>query len=339
MRQFKHLSLTERELLYGWQKEGIKIREIARRLGRQHSSLLRELQRNRVGKGRKAREYFNQPYMPALADEKAIKRALRQRQKAPLKNPAVFLYVREHLVYPYYWTPEEIHGKLSLEHPDQSIGTETIYQYIYSKKGRRYKLWRYLPNGRKKRMTKGGRRVQRDGRIADAISIDLRPEIVSSRARGGDWESDNLGGKTTDKTALSVTVERVTRYTILNKLSNRLASTKRGVLVRRLGVYPNQLRLTLTVDNGSENTEHMKLSEELQMMVYFCHAYHSWEKGSVENINQMMRRFIPKGTSIDDITEERINEIERILNNTPRKCLGYLTPQEKMLQLLQSGST
>lgn len=339
MRQFKHLSLTERELLYGWQKEGIKIREIARRLGRQHTSLLRELKRNRVGKGRKAREYFNQPYMPALADEKARKRAVKQRQKAPLKNPEVFLYVREHLVYPYYWTPEEIHGKLSLEHPEQSIGTETIYQYIYSKKGRRYKLWRYLPNGRKKRMTKGGRRVQRDGRIPEAISIDLRPEIVSSRARGGDWESDNLGGKTTDKTALSVTVERVTRYTILNKLSNRLASTKRDVLVRRLGVYPNQLRLTLTVDNGSENTEHMKLSEELQMMVYFCHAYHSWEKGSVENINQRIRRFIPKGTSIDDITEERINEIERILNNTPRKCLGYLTPQEKMLQLLQSGST
>lgn len=339
MRRFKHLSLSERELMYGWQKEGVSIREIARRLGRSHSSLLRELKRNRVGKGKKAREYFNQPYMPVLADEKAQKRALKQRQKAPLKNPAIFLYVRKHLVYPYYWTPEEIVGKLPLDHLDLSICTESIYQYIYSKKGKRYKLWRYLPNGRKKRMKKGGRRVQRNGRIPDAISIDLRPEVVSLRARGGDWESDNIGGKTTDKTALSVTVERLTRYTILSKLTNRLAAAKRDALVRRLGMYPKKLRLTLTVDNGAENSEHRQLKEELEMMVYFCHAYHSWEKPTVENTNQRLRRFIPKGTSIDDIPVEKIKEIERILNNTPRKCLGYLTPHEKMLQLLQSGIT
>ena len=106
--------------------------------------------------------------------------------------------------------------------------------------------------------------------------------------------------------------------------------------MRRLGIFPPHLRLTLTQDNGSENAEHKQLAQELQMLVYFCHAYHSWEKGGVENTNLRIRRFIPKGTSIDTLDAGFIKQIEWILNHTPRKCLGYLTSQEKMLQLLQS---
>lgn len=331
----------ERELLYGWRKENVSLREIGRRLGRDHTSLSDELRRNRVGRGRRKHEYFNQPYIPALADEKARKRSLKQRQKAPLKEPGIFLYVREHLVDPYFWTPEQISGKLPLEHPGKSISIETIYQYIYSPKGRKYKLWIYLTYQKKRRQKTHGRGVQRTslGKIPGSISIDLRPEIVSSRSRGGDWETDNLGGKQTDETALSVSVERLSRYTILTKLENRLAVTKKDALVRRLGVFPQDLRLTLTADNGSENSEHLAISQDLKLTMYFCHAYRSWEKGGVENINLRIRRFIPKGTSIDTLDEKFIKQVEWILNNTPRKCLGYLTPQEKMLQLLQSSTS
>lgn len=174
-------------------------------------------------------------------------------------------------------------------------------------------------------------------KIPASISIDLRPEVVSLRSRVGDWETDNLGGKLTDDTALSVTVERLTRFTILTKLTDRLAVTKKDALVRRLGIFPKQARLTLTTDNGSENSQHQEISHDLELTMYFCHAYHSWEKGTVENTNKRIRRFIKKGTSIDSVSERRIKQIEWILNNTPRKCLGYLTPQEKMLELLKSS--
>lgn len=325
-------------MLFGWRKGGISLREIGRRLGRDHTSLSDELKNNKTGKGKRSHELFNQEYLPGLAHEKALKRAVKQRTKAPLKEPLIFLYVREHLRKPYFWTPEQISGKLPLEHPAKSISIETIYQYIYSKGAKRYKLWAYLTVQRKKRMKQNGRTVHRESKIPSSISIDLRPEAVSLRSRGGDWETDNLGGKLTDKTALSVTIERLSRYTILSKLSNRLAVTKKDALVRRLGIFPKEARLTLTTDNGSENSQHLQISHDLELTVYFCHAYHSWEKGSVENINKRIRRFIPKGQSIDTVSKRRIKQIEWILNNTPRKCLGYLTPQEKMLELLKSST-
>jgi len=336
---YKHLSLEEREKIFCWNEQGVSLKEIGKRLKRADTTIAKELKRNRSGKGHRKHEYFNAPYLPATAQQKAEKRASKQRQKAPLKEPLVFLYVRGHLRKPYFWTPEQISGKLPLEYPGKSISVETIYSYIYSRPAKRYKLWQLLTCARKKRMKKNGRTVHREQQIPGSISIDLRSEIVSLRSRVGDWETDNLGGKTTDKTALSVTVERLSRYTILSKLTDRLAVTKKDALIRRLGVIPKEARLTLTTDNGSENSGHKEISEQLCLTMYFCHAYHSWEKGSVENINKRIRRFIPKGMSIDTVSKTRIKSIEWILNNTPRKCLGYLTPQEKMVQLLNSSTT
>lgn len=247
--------------------------------------------------------------------------------------------MRIHLREPFGWSPEVIAGTLRLDHPGESIHHETIYRYIYSQrfKTRGMKLWQYLTYQRKRRMKKGGRAVQRNSKIPEAKSIDLRPEIVSQRVRGGDWETDNLGGPKTDKTALSVTTERLSRLTHLDKLKDKKAATKRKTLTKQLRKYPDKLKLTLTEDNGPENTEHLKLTDDVKIDVFFCHAYHSWEKGGVENINQRLRikRYIPKGTSIDSLTEKEIKRIEYRLNSTPRKCLGYLTPYEKMEQLRQ----
>lgn len=327
--KYKHLSLEEREKLYYLKGQGLSLRDIGELLGRKHSSLSRELKRNRTGKGKRSNEYLIFEYIPCKAQIKSDKRAIKQRIKAPLKETLIWLYVREHLRKPFNWTPDEISKRLPLEHKGKYICTESIYQYIYSKKAKKYKLWKLLPNARKYRMKKLGRKIHRDGKIPGSISIDLRPGVVSGRKQFGHWETDNIIGKQTDKSALSVTVERLTRYTILSKVQ-RSAGSKTNHLVERMLNYSKQARLTLTVDNGSENSYHYQITTLTGIKIYFCHAYHSWEKGTVENTNQRIRRFIPKGLSIDQISDEYIRSLEEKLNNTPRKCLGYLTPKERM---------
>ncbi len=328
MNKYKHLSLEEREKYYALKEQGLSLREIGRRLSRSHSTFVRE----------KRNAKYGTVYIPCKAQGKADKRGVKQRTKAPLKEPLIFLYVREHLRAPYYWTPEQISGRLKLDYPEKSITPETIYSYIYTRKNRRYKLWEYLTFARKKRMKKGGRTVHRESRIKGAVSIDLRPEEVNSRNTPGHFETDNLGGKTTDKTALSVTAERLARLVLLSKLKNRSANVKSQVLIKRLQPFPQKIMKTITEDNGLENTNHEQVADALKVDIYFCHSYHSWEKGTVENTNLRIRRFIPKGTSIDTISEKKIKQIEVIMNSTPRKCLGYLTPYERMEQL-QNGIT
>ena len=330
---YKHLSLEEREKLVAFQEAGLSLREVAKMLGRSHSSLSRELRRNKTGLGKRSREYLIFNYIPCKAHGKAIKRGIKQRTKAPLKETLIWLYVREHLRSPFNWTPEEISGRLPKIHPGKSICTEAIYQYIYSRAGRKYKLWKLLVNSRKKRMKKGGRLVRRASKIPFAVSIEKRPEVVSLRTEIGHWETDNVTGKQTDKFALSVTVERVTRLTILSLISKGAAS-KTDSLIKRLTEYPSNTRLTLTADNGPENTNHQEITSNLGLAVFFCHAYASWERGTVENTNGRIRRYIPKGKSLDNLTDNQIKELEYKLNSTPRKCIGFLTPYEKMMEVL-----
>jgi IS30 family transposase len=256
---------------------------------------------------------------------------VKQRYKAPLKNPAIFLYVRKHLREDG-WSPETIAGRLPIDHPELSICHETIYQYIYAKRttSRGMDLEQYLTLKRKRRMKQNGRSVRRHSKIPEAVSIDLRPKGVQKRKQLGHWETDNVIGKQTDKTALSVTVERKTRFTIITKLQDRTAATKTTALVNRLQAYVTR---TLTTDNGAENTNHQKLAHALNLSMYFCHPYHSWEKGTVENTNGRIRRYIPKSVSIDPITEAYIASLEKKLNATPRKCLQYKTPYEMMSKL------
>ena len=327
MKQYKQLTLVEREELYGMQKQGMSLRTIAARLGRSHTSLSRELRRN-IKYGR---EYFSNTYLPCKAQKLAERRKAKQRRKAPLKNPATFLYVREHLREDG-WSPEVIAGRIRIDKPGLSICHETIYNYIYAKrlKSRGMHLEQYLTLRRKRRMKQNGRSVRRISKIPEAVSIDLRPKSVEARKRVGHWETDNVIGCQTDTSALSVTVERKIRFTVITKLKDRRAETKTAALIDRLGKYTTK---TLTADNGAENTNHQEIARVLQLFMYFFHAYHSWEKGTVENTNGRIRRYIPKGVSIDTISEEYIAALENKLNNTPRKCLQYLTPYEKMHKL------
>jgi len=310
---YRHLDLEERERLYALREQGKSLRSIAKILKRSQSSLTRELQRN-IKYGR---EYFKNEYLPCKAQKLAEKRSAKQRYKAPLKNPETFLYVRKHLRKDG-WSPETIAGRLRLDHPELSICHETIYQYIYAKrtKTRGMHLEQYLTLKRKRRMKQNGRSVHRHSKIPEAVSIDLRPKAVQKRKQLGHWETDNVIGKQTDKTALSVTVERKTRFTIITKLKDRTAATKTTALINRLQVYVTK---TLTTDNGAENTNHQQIANTLDLAMYFCHPYHSWEKGTVENTNGRIRRYIPKGVSIESITDEYIAALEEKLNHTPRK--------------------
>lgn len=334
MKKYKHLSLLEREKLYAMKAQGLSLRSIAKKLKRSQSSFTRELKRN-IKYGN---EYLWNEYLPCKAQRLADKRALKQRYKAPLKNPKIFLYVRKRLRLG--WSPEAIAGRLKLDHPELSICHETIYRYIYDKKRttKAMQLQQYLTLKRKKRMKQNGRSVRRHSKIPEAVSIDLRPAIVGKRTSIGNWETDNIIGRQTDDSALSVTVERLTRTTILTKLKDRKAETKTIAIVARFKTLPKALRGTLTADNGSENTNHQEITIKTEMQVYFCHAYHSWEKGSVENTNGRIRRYIPKRVSIDNISDEYIAALEEKLNTTPRKCLNYLTPYE-MMRKLQSVIT
>lgn len=327
---YKHLSLEEREKLYALKSHGLSLREIGKRLKRSGTTLGRELKRNAK---------YGTAYIPCRAQKLADKRGWKQRYKAPLKNPLVFLYVRTHLREDN-WSPDEIAGRLKLDHPGESVSYETIYRYIYSRRMRRYEYWQYLTLGRRKRMSKGGRRVRQEysGKIPGSVSIDFRPQEVSDRIEVGHWETDNVIGCQTDKSALSTTVERIILLTLVDKLFDRSARTKVDAVVNRLSKFPEDLRKTVTEDNGSENSYHQELSERLQLDVFFCHAYHSWEKGTNENTNGRLRRYIPKGVSIDQITEDQVKEVERKLNSTPRKKLGYLTPYEKMNEVLSKDT-
>lgn len=325
MKGYKQLSLLEREKIFGFRKEKVSFREIGRRLNRPHTTLTREFLRNAK---------YGQAYVPCIAQKKAEKRSVNQRSQASWKGPEVYLYVRDHLKHDG-WSPEQIAGRLSLDYPKLHICHETIYSSIYARENKKFKLWQYLTIRRQKRMKKGGRHVHHDSRIPEAVSIDKRSKIVDKRKQIGHWETDNVIGKQTDKTALSVTVERKIKVTLMSKLVAKTADEKTKKLFIRMAQLPENLRRTMTSDNGSENANHKQITDSLTMDVFFCHAYHSWERGTVENTNGRIRKFIPKGVSMDYIDEKTIQAIEWKLNNTPRKCLGFRTPYEKLQEYLK----
>jgi len=322
-----HLSLEERVEIYSLFKAGETLRDIAKKLDRNVGTISRELKRN------KSRCHL--PYTPVKAHKNATKKGTLQRSKAPLKEPETYLYVREKL-RDEGWSPETISGRLKLDRPHLSICHETIYQYIYGK-GKRYKLWKYLPEKKSRRRTKGGRGVRSISsptRIPGAVSIIKRPPGVEKRKTEGHLETDLMEGPRSDKQVLSVEIFRKTRYSQLSKLANKKASTKQKTIIKKLKRLEflqksnKPILKSITADGGPENTNHKQISKNLGIKFYFCQPYHSWEKGSVENTIKRIRRFIPKGTPLSQFTDMQIQWLENKLNNTPMKCLKYLTPNE-----------
>jgi len=313
-----HLSLYEREQLALWRAKGLTFREIGRRLNRSHTTLSREWHE---------RAKYGTQYVPCKAQEKAEKIATVQRTKAPLKNSKVFLYVRQKLRHEH-WSPEIIAGRLPIDHPGESIHFETIYRYVHnSKRSGRAKLWKYLPEHHKRRRKQHGRAVK-VARYLRATPLVQRSKEANNRSVVGHWETDNLGGKVNDKTTISAVHERKSRYTKLTKLANKRSITKVHSIKKSLSGLPQKIRQTLAIDNGPENAKHHLIQDAFVEGIYSCEPYHSWEKGGVENTFKRTRYFIPKGTSLDTVSEHKVKLIENWLNHTPRKCLNFRTPYE-----------
>lgn len=328
---YKQLNLSDRITIYTLHEQGKSLRDIAKIIDRNVGTISRELKRNK--------SRCDHVYFPTTAHKNAVKRSVNQRTKAPLKCPEVYLYVRNKLQNDN-WSPETISGRIKIDRPHLSICHETIYQYIFGK-GKKHKLWKYLEQHHKKRRMKSGRRVEKQysgSKIPGAISIDLRLKRANNRLQVGHFETDLMEGKRSQKTALSVAVDRKTRYVGLRKVKNKTALEKQTVLTSQLKQLQSveksdkPIVRSVTGDNGSENTNHQKISKDLGIRFYFCHPYHSWEKGSVENTIKRARRYIPKGTSIKRLKDAQIQWVENRINNTPMKVLNYMTPNEAMEQ-------
>ncbi len=311
-KRYKHFDHKERTLIYWWRKENLSQREMARRLRRSHASISRELRRNL---------WCGQRYFPRgaqiLYDDRMQQRAQRYR----LKSQPVRDYVHQKLHIG--WTPEVIAGRLKQQGELPYACQESIYQYIY---GLAKHLIGCLPRHHPTRKPK--RPYQKTGeQIKNRTSVGLRPLAATTRKKCGHWEADMIVAG--DRThGLNVLVDRKSRLTHISFLKTKTAAATKKVILRRLKTYPRSLTQTMTYDNGSENTLHEELNEALGTASFFCAPYHSWEKGSVEQVNGLIRRFFPKGTNFHELGHGEINRVEKLLNNRPRKCLHYRTPYE-----------
>ena len=314
----RHNQLTrdEREKISILKASGKSLREIAFLMGRHHSTLSRELRRNCF------RAFGFEGYGPAKAEITARKRKSEASKRPRLKNQQIRDYAEEKLKLG--WSPEQISGRLKIENPSLQISYEALYQHVYAEATH---LIPYLPRRHKRRRVKAKRRQSQKMPIPHRISIDQRPEEINQRQSLGHWEADSAVSRAS-LTSLHVLLERKSRYVKLTKMRRNSASCVRTTVTRRLKPLPKKARLSITYDNGSENFNHLDVNQELKTQSYFCNPYHSWEKGSVENVISLIRRYLPKKTDISTITKEQIKHIENQLNNRPKKCLDFYTPLE-----------
>ena len=309
--RYRHLTFEERERIGIWRLEGASQAEMARRLGRSSSTINRELARNRLPSG---------GYQPSFAEGSYLAR--RERLALLERDERLERFVIDRLNEG--WSPEQIAGwlKAGNESGLRGLGTETIYRFIYRARQKVEKLWKLLPRGKARR----GRRKRRETRstIIDRRSIHERPEAVQDREKLGDWEADLMFCRRIQPDL--VLHERTSRLTLATKLAGKSAAETAATLMAIFKRLAPELKGSITFDNGSEFARHGLLPSVSGMSTWFCDAYASWQKGSVENTNGRLRRQLPRQLDLDTVSQADLQEIVLSLNLTPRKCLGYLTP-------------
>jgi IS30 family transposase len=320
-RKYEQLSLEERNTIARLRADGQSFRKIAASLGRPASTVTREVKRNQgtqVG------------YQPVYAADRAWARRWRGSRMA--RRPELQKLVLDHLSGG--WSPEQIAGRLERERADLRISHESIYRFIYAQIARTkdYTWRRYLPRSKSKRGWYR-RPHQPMQHIKDRVSIEKRPLYIEKRRQYGHWETDLLHPRKSGPAVL-VAVERTSRFVLLAKQPGKHAAPVAEQLTGWFAVLPSHLRRTLTQDNGTEFFLHYKL-HPLGIKTYFCHPHHPWQKGSVENMNGRLRRYIPLGTDPESFSNGDLQALAHRLNHTPRKCLGFKTPAELFLPLLK----
>lgn len=327
--QYQQFSVEEREEIQQglWRKESIRF--IAKRLGRSHSSVIREVSRNKP-------PVHNQ-YTPRLAHERALAHRKHRGRTQRLKNGEIRAYVVIHLKQ--RWSPEQIAGRMKKDGVG-SISPEAIYQYVYAqlsygkpKRGGE-DLRPFLRRKRRRRVPRGARRCQRVLKPRGA-SIELRPRAVEKKARIGDWESDTVESRD-HKPGVNTVLERKTGIVLITKLAGKTSADTITALRHRFGDLPKKAKRTMTFDNGPENSDWQTMETLLDLRCFFTHPYHSWERGANENVNGLIRDYFPKKTDFTRIPDAEIAAVEYALNTRPRKRLGYRTPLEEWGGALQS---
>jgi len=307
---YTQLTQEERYQISILMKEQYNQTEIARLLGRNKSTISREIRRNQGLNG----------YHPKQAHYIAQQRS--QGKVRPRINSKVWQQVDQ--LIREEWSPEQICGRLVKEQ-GHAPSHEWIYQYIYTDKWSGGDLYRHL-RCQKKRRKRYGSGYNRRGSIPNRVSIDERPAVVNNKRRFGDWEGDTVIGKS-HKGLIATLVERKSKFSMIVAMKNKSAKTVHEAVVRGLMPYKGRVH-TITYDNGPEFTDHEKIAKDLDAKIYFAHPYASWERGLNENTNGLIRQYLPKNRELLSLSEREVNQIMDKLNNRPRKSLGFQTPFE-----------
>ena len=308
---YSQLDLDERIEVFRLNLEGRSYREIGRMMGRHHTTIIREVKRNSLMSG----------YKPGLADHMAWvrrKRASRLERLRPLYD-----YVVDRLAMG--WSPEQIAGRLRQTGSQHAISHESIYRFIFSRTGRKLKLSRYLVHRKARRGLRYFKAQNRQ--IPEEMSIANRPAIVEKQEEFGHWEGDLVQFRTQRGALLNVT-ERITRFCLLSSLKTKRAVPTGKAVADALKHLPQTARRSITFDRGSEFADHQTIKDKIGSDIWFCDPHSPWQRGSVENMNGIIRRDMPRRSDITDYTEMDIEMLQLLINSTPRKCLNFKTPQE-----------
>lgn len=316
MRKYNQLTQEQRYHTAALNKTGTSLTFIAETVGVHKSTISRELRRNAGKRGYHAKQANELSLQRRKTAKKHIKMTIN------LKNK-----VKEKLLQD--WSPDQISGYFK-KNDGILISHERIYQYVLEDKKSGGDLYKHLRHSAKKRKKRYGSHDRR-GQIKNKVSIEDRPKIVDEKSRIGDWEIDTVIGKN-HKGAFVTIVDRVSKFTIIAKVPTKHADGVTAATIKTLSLYAGVVH-TITSDNGTEFAGHEEIAKQLNTQFYFAHPYSSWERGVNENTNGLIRQYVKKGSSFDNVTNNTAKKIMSRLNNRPRKSLNYMTPNEFLYEL------
>ncbi len=314
-----HLSLSEREVISRMRYSGASPSAIARKLGRHRGTISREIDRNTLCGA--------DGYYAHQAQWVSELRRWESKARFVQHGRRVWRYVKKTLRAG--WSPEQIAGRMAADFADDEsmrISHETIYAWITEDKRQGGVYWKCLRQSHRKRRKRYGSHGNR-GRIKDRVGIAKRPQVVEQRSRLGDWESDTMQGQG-NRGYLVTHVDRKSRYVVAARIEDKRAESFNQGTQRAFRWIPACSRKTMTADNGKEFSQFKELERLLGVDVYFADPYSSWQRGTCENTNGLLREYFPKTMNLLTVSHQRVAAVVRRLNNRPRKCLGYRTPRE-----------
>jgi len=315
--KYKQLTLSKRYHISTLIKEGYNQKEIALKIGVDKSTICREFKKYKSNK--------NSEYHPEEAQIQTKLKHIKKPKRKAMNNQKE-KYIRTKLKED--WSPEQIVGRMKRD-TDYSISHETIYQFIYTNKHNGGMLYKHLRHRNKKYHNRLNKTKKRSI-IPNRISIDKRAKIVDKKSRIGDWEIDTVIGKD-HKGAILTIVDKASKFVLIKNLGSKHADVTAQATIDLL--HPlKDITHTVTADNGTEFTYHEKVSQTLDLKYYFCDPYSSWQRGLNEHTNGLIRQYIPKKSSFENISQEEIVTIANKLNHRPRKSLGFKTPFEVFMK-------